>query len=407
LGLSSIGTESLSTSWGLTLEYISKILHLKSSIDQDVFYLIGQAGQLVDAFGLQAYSTFFGRVGYSFYNNFFQKFDADFRDSYILNLSSILGADTCFLFGLNPRLESPAFNLKIQSVVKAGKISIYSCGFFYPLNYSVLFENATSENIAFFLFGRSELSSLFANSINPSILVGFSIFRVFGASIIDQFKLVLKNVGIPIKNFGIFFPFSNLLTGFELGLNSKSYNDFGNIRKVIFAVKNDELDFEMSNYSSEDTSLPDNILFYQGSHGDYIADFAHFILPSSTHLEQNSLFITLIGGVRSVKQVLEVEFTDIRADFEIPVAILDWSFKNIFSYQDQDFNNNWFKDTDRLLIPRIINVYLNIFEKFIMNDIPFFSFINNFYSTEALTRSSQNLSLASKFKELHQTNFKF
>ena len=153
---------------------------------------------------------------------------------------------------------------------------------------------------------------------------------------------------------------------------------------------------------------------YQGSHGDAMAAISHVVFPSALHTEVNSTYLNGLGQIRPNRAVLAPTvsagslrcFDHLNGQLRASYNFRIWQFiPSTLPVPSFDSHTSYLKDSKSLPIetrPCAASASLggSNFQSAAAN-----SFINEYYLTDSLSRSSRHLSLAAGLRNLRLTNF--
>nr|YP_007890796.1 NADH dehydrogenase subunit 11 [Seculamonas ecuadoriensis]AGH24491.1 NADH dehydrogenase subunit 11 [Seculamonas ecuadoriensis] len=314
----------------------------------------------------------------------------DFRSNYTLNMSlkDIGDADLCLLVGTNPRLEAPIVNLRLRKRFLQGGFKVSSIGpvsnLTYPCehlgnNVNVLLEIAE---------GRHAYSKLIAKAKKPIILVGMSALQRFDSNaIMNMIHTINKHTKATL---GIVHAHASTVGGLDLGIKSKSQI---NKHKFIFLLGVD---------NKVDAVHSESFVVYQGHHGDAGAHLADVILPGAAYTEKTAHYVNLEGR----SQISRMAFFspgNSREDWRIIRALSEELGVTLPYHNDADVQRR-LKDVaphiteHGSIVKQMTPFVISHIEKF--TDQPFERYIDNFYLTDAVCRSSQIMARCSTLYKL-------
>lgn len=342
------------------------------------------------------------RFSHSLGNNYFNKSIINkFSDTtfYLFNtpLLDLNKSDICLLVDLNLRLQLPILNSKIRQLSIKNNIPVYVLGYFSNFNYYAKHVSCSTKTLLGLVEGTHWLSAKFAKTFSKTpIMVSSSTF--------------FNNKLDFLKNFLLY---TNLVNKSWNGLNFVPLNsteiacselNFSNTHNQNSALLNYSVDW-FYNYESMQKKPGSNFSYkvYQGHHGDSGAMNSNVILPSTSFVEKNSFYVNLLGMVQKTKKIL----------FSVGSSRDDWKVINAFSevsgltnlHIKNSFNLISFisKTSPFILYKRsnLVNISNNFisYSKMYFHFVSLNSFLNNFYTSDSITRNSKVMSLCfSRFK---------
>jgi len=275
------------STWEIVLSKLANYIKTRSKFDSLRFIL----GDFVD-FETQIFVKFMvERFGFDVFFQDLSEFNQDFSHNYLLNsnVESFSKFDVFFLIGSNPRLESPLVNLKIRRRVNEGARVFYFGGNI-DLGYKIINLGSDVNDLVRVVEGKHLLSKILINAINPLVIIGSSVFQRNDAK---QFYNLLSY----LKKFsGIDVAFlqnsSARIQGADLNIVNLNKNNF--VKKEI---KSANLMYILGADNVIVNKQENDLVVYQGHHGDRIASFADIILPGSTPIEKDSIYFNLEGKI--------------------------------------------------------------------------------------------------------------
>lgn len=287
------------------------------------------SGEINDLETLVAYKDFGNKVLET--SNFFIQKDinninSDFRENFSFNNTyyKVDQADLVILVGLNPRIESPVFNIRLRRLYSQKKKFIFSLGFGINLSYYSSLSGLNMNNIINLFEGRSLLSNLVSKSKQPLIIFGESFIRRLDSNSLELFRFIMNNLMNSRKfNFtknwniiNLFYNYTGLLNARELGITS-SYNKFINNRNL----DNLELVYAL-NVRNFDSRLIGEKTFsiFQGHHGDKSVSNFNVILPGSSNFEKNGIYMNSENKFFKSRYIINPPFES-REDWKIFTAL--------------------------------------------------------------------------------------
>jgi len=311
------------------------------------------------------------------------------------------------LVGFNPRYESPVLNIRIREAFLNKNFKLYSIGSNFVTNYLIHNVGSTFSVFMKFASARNFLSLKWSEKTS-SILVGSSILKF------KNFYKLIKTL-FNDKEVFAFTPYASSTAYFEFHSYSSQSLAVENSLNIFYNLSNDNLQISSTALEKFDNFLLFNFKYsfesifhvYQGSHGDLGALNAHLVLPAATHTESNTNFFNSFGKFKISRLVVPPILPLVRTNISILRALsplLKLSINSlVLTISD-------FTETE---IP-LYTTDLSIAQSFTSNQYATFtfypfvllqSFINEFYLTDAITRSSKNLTAVTLNSKLKSINF--
>lgn len=333
-------------------------------------------------------------------NYFFTKQESsiDNQSFYSFNTSmlDLAKSDICLLFDVNLRIQLPVLNSKIRQVSLKNNFVVYLIGYYSNFNYYVKHVSTSSLALLNILEGSHWLSSKFSKKFSKNPLF-----------------ILSDNTSIYKGVFASLFSYTNIANNNWMGLNVISTN-FSVEELGFLSLRSQNcklLSFPVNwlyNYDSVVVGLSnDSLTIYQGHHGDINASQSSIILPSTAFIEKNSLYSNIFGMVQKTKKIL-FNAGNSRDDWKISNAFIEvLGFSNFRVNGSFDVVSLISRVTPFVLYRRnnkqsfLLTTTLQEFFHF----IGLFSFFNNFYISDSITRNSKIMSLCSTKFKLKSYNF--
>lgn len=348
------GSLKIKTNWDSILKYLWNFFYINKYILNKQVNLSVHLGSINDAATLIMLKEF-----NSFFNNNTVvnklKKNNDFRSNYLLKFRKInlLNSDLCILVGLNLRVESPLYNIRLRKLYLKKKILIVSFGSTVNLTYNFQHLGLSSKSLLKFIEGNHFFCNLFLRSKNPIGLIGSN--NAEYVSISNLFTNIKKLYKNDFK-FGVVNKHIGTITASEINmdyandnskiLNNNSLNDY--FKKTIF------FDYLLNCYKNNHSNH--NFKLFQGSHNSNNANL-NVSLPGLVSLEKSSHFVSLEGISRKTDAILPLE-KNMRIDWQIIFAIIV-KYNNLLSKLKLNNLNKYYSNN-------ISNLFLNnnfLFEK--------------------------------------------
>lgn len=366
-------------SWKYILKILSKILFNKLGI------LINNDISLETSYILRLYNFNIKNINLYIENSLIKR-DIDFRYLYLFNVtySGIVNNDIFLIIGCNLKKELPVLLIKLRKEKRKKDIPIIVFASIETYNLNEYNIGYNTDNLIKFIEGKHYLCGLFKKKQRPIVFLGSSILTTINCNAFIFLFSKLKNV---VNNFfnGLCFieQGAGINNIYEIGLNNNN-----NKNKI-----NNNLYFNI-NYFKVLFNNKNNFNILLGSHGiDTLYNY-NCVLPITTNIEKNGLYINGEGRLQEMKLV-QIYSEKSKEDWKILLEIYDIIF------EDKKINN-----LNNLLVIRnkinyLCNLNLNIvgysnFYKIInkkykiynLNNLPF---LLNLYDNKITTKYSRLL----------------
>ena len=321
----------------------------------------------------------------------------DFQSSYLFNstINKLEEADLCLLLGVNPRLEGAIVNLRLRKRYLAGNFKVACFSSSLDLTFPIYNFGATLKNLLKFVEGQHSFCEHFSKAKKPIIMVGKSFFQTFG----EKKARVLLN--ILAKN-------TNLMNASWKGLNflNENANDCGKFEFGINTQNAGRLKIKFLYCIGESTFKnfdKHQFVVYQGHHGNSTATLANLILPSSSFIEKNAVFVNIEGRYQKTKAALLAP-GKAKSDWSILFALIEKYINfeskteklSVLKKQILNFDN-FITNKKKLSLLKIYNKNFLVKSKIILkNSFLPAAKIENFYCTDNISKVSITMVKCSK-----------
>ena len=339
------------------------------------------------------------------------------RVAYTFNsgIAGIEDSDFCLLIGTNPRKEAAILNARIRKRYLQGNYEVFSIGPKFDLNYPCKFLNDNPSVLIDTVNKKNLLSKKLGKAKKPIIIIGDNVFaRKDAHSILYYiYNLCIKYSVIKIAKNKIIWNGLNCLhyaasrVG-ALDLNFYSKDNNFNLDKVYSLSSQNKLEiiYLLGVDQIDVKKLSNSFVIYQGSHGDYGAEYSDVVLPGSAYTEKNATYVNTEGRVQTTFKACNPPGLA-KEDWKIIVSIGKKLKKKFNYYNIDDVRKRLIKENINFSLPQKINIE-NKFVKFgkkgrLLNE-KFKLPIDNFYLTDPITKSSKVMGQCSK--ELEGNNKK-
>jgi NADH-quinone oxidoreductase subunit G len=351
---------------------------------------------------------------------------SDFQKDYTLkqNLFNFKGPKVFLLVGINLRLENPILNIKLKRLSLTNNVLIGYIGSKnnYNLNCEHLGNNLnTLTNI---VAGKHKFCTVITNFLKKdekkqkidncfknhiSVIFGNEISQLKNFSnIITTLKQVkTKSVKFDYSTLHLFTGNINML---EFGFFNKNYIN-KNTNTIFYLVDTETI----ANYKEGD------FVIFQGNHNISARKYFDVILPTVNWTEKSNLYLNCFGYIQKTQFAILPPINS-REDWKITVML-----SNIFLNKTFEFKNNSSKYLENIHIlvntfsPNLMN-FINKFKKtktqeinlismpstknvFNKNNMPFKSFIFNYYKITSLDKTSKIMNSCSIAFNQKKLNF--
>ncbi|KAF2861254.1 NADH-quinone oxidoreductase [Piedraia hortae CBS 480.64] len=337
----------------------------------------------------------------------------DIRSNYAFNstIAGVEDADVILLVGTNPRWEAALLNARIRKQWLASDLEVGLIGedFDSTFDYQNLGSNASDL--------KSALSGSFgkklASAERPMIIVGSSAAEHDDAAAVYEtvgdFVANNKNMVTPEWNgFNVLQRAASRTAAYEIGFSVQRPETANTKPKIVWLLGADEVDAQ--------TIPADAFVIYQGHHGDKGAQLADVVLPGAAYTEKHATYVNTEGRAQmgraatSLVGAAREDWKIIRAVSEVVGAPLP--------YDDVDMVRDRMDEISPALrhydvvepssLAQLSLVQLRDQNRGAkVSGVPLKSAIQDFYFTDAISRSSPTMarcSAAKAAKDAH-TNF--
>ena len=331
------------------------------------------------------------------------------RVAYTFNstISGIEDSDFCLLIGTNPRKEAAILNTRIRKRYLQGNFEIFSIGPKFDINYPCKFLGDNPSILNDTINKKNLLSKKLAKAKKPLLIFGDNIFTRKDSSfflhciynLCVSFKIIQKkNKDIIWNGLNCLHNAASRVGALDLKFYSKK-NNF-NLDKLYHLSNKKKLDFIylLGVDQIDIKKLTNSFIVYQGTHGNFGAEDADVILPGSAYSEKNATYVNTEGRVQATFKACNPPGLA-KEDWKIIVAI-GKKLKKKFDYYDiYDVRKRLIKENSRIFSSpkeHINNELVKFGNKGEISNDKFVLPINDFYLTDAITKSSKVMNKCSK-----------
>lgn len=338
------------------------------------------------------------------------KLNADFKFSYQHNLDLIdlEACDALLLVGCDPRKEAPLLNSRLRKASLYNGLQAGLVGSYTDLTYPVDHLGNSFDVLMDIAAGKHEFSNVLANATNPAIIVSNRVLqRVDGQGIFKVVEDINKKCNVVKDDWDglcVLHQGANTVGNLDLGFDDKYHGlrginngNWDNV-KLLYLLGADDID--------NINVTEDCLIVYQGHHGDRGASIANIILPGAAYTEKNATYVNTEGRVQASKL----------AFFPPGLAMNDAKILQDLLGYDEELQNhsNQFSSPDlNTLAPnltrlntvqkggRILDDSESILPngKIVTESTPFQPPIDNFFMTDAITRSSKTMAKCTQVRD--------
>jgi len=333
-----------------------------------------------------------------------------FSRNYLVNwtnnkISEIKKASkTCFLFSSNVRLEGAILNSKIRNKVVAENFNVLSFGQKFNSNFPVRFVNLNASNLLKLFEAKDVLSKFIISTKSPLFCFGESINKRFSGSF--SFSSLLKKLN-P----------SSIIIDIKAACNTEAFSFLGvktinsNLlsRSDIFIAINLEDNVILRKYLLNSNKT----IVWINTHGSKLASSANFIVPTITFFEQEGIFLNLeqrpqktlksISGIedsRSITTILMSLYPEINGNF------MNKNIKFLSFLNEMVEHSNLFKSLKNKFSSYDIFETNFLFSSSFISFYPFKATIEDFFSSNNLSKNSITMAKCSQEHRKNNNNFK-
>ncbi len=365
-------------SWNYILKILSRLLIDKVGI------IINNDVSLETSYLLNLYNNNIKNINFYIENSIIKR-DIDFRYSYLFNItySGISNNDIFCIIGCNLKKELPLLLIKLRKEKRKKDIPIIvfaSIENYYLNEFNIGYK---TNNLIKFLEGKHYICSVFKKKKRPIVFLGSSILA--NININGYLYLFSKLKNLVNK-------FFNGLCCIEQGAGNNNLYEFGlnTTNKKI----NNNLYLNLNNYKIIFNKINKNNNIFLGSHGIENLYNYNIILPVTTNIEKNGLYINGEGRVQEMKLV-QISNNNSKEDWRILLEIYDILFDNKnnnnlnnLMYLREKINNICYLN---LNIVGYSSFYKIINKKYKINNLEILPYILNLYDNKVITKYSRLL----------------
>ncbi|KAK9453100.1 hypothetical protein V1511DRAFT_505642 [Dipodascopsis uninucleata] len=367
------------------------------------------AGQLVDVEGLVAMKDLANKLGSEnlaldqTQGNLPLAHGIDVRSNYLFNatIHGVEDADAILLVGTNPRLEAAVLNARIRKQWLRAELEIGLVGqeFDSTFNYEYLGDDSTSLKAALAgEFGKKLLSAK-----RPIIIVGSGVAENTDAKVyfdvLGEFvnKNASKLVTPEWNAYSVLQRTASRSGAYDIGFATHNPEVASTKPKFLWLLGADEI-------TAADVPK-DAFVVYQGHHGDVGAQYADVILPSSAYTEKVGTYVNTEGRVQVTRAAISPpgvardDWKILRAASEYLGSALPYDDINDIRARMADIAPHLVRheiiEPTSLAVTGVKTQLINANKTAKPTGSKLQSIIQNFYFTDAISRSSPTMARAS------------
>lgn len=341
------------------------------------------------------------------------KLNADLRASYLMNsrIQGVEESDLLLLVGVNPKYESPVFNARILKATRRNDLKVAVIGTPADLTYDYLHLGNSTKTLVEIAEGRHPFCGRLANAKLPMIIVGArALEREDGAGILSALNTIAANSNVVSarnkwNGLNILHKEISRAGALDIGISSTKVNKSGAKPKVVFILGCDSIKTE---------DIPeDAFVVYVGTHGDEGAYFADIILPAAAYTEKSTTYVNTEGRPQVTRLAVtppgqgKVDWEIIRALSEECGQTLPYDTIEEIRYRIAELAPHLLK-YDYIEPTAFSELAVKAGSRPAqINLTPLEDTIDNFYQTDAISRSSVTMAKCSTaYNHLKFSNFK-
>lgn len=381
--------------WKEAMDSIAYIINGMKNPDKDLLGIIGQFTPIETAIALNDFCHKLGseNIASSLYPLLGQQ-----RCDYLLNrsISELDNLDCLLLVGSNPKFETPVMNARITKAVKEGRLKVYKIGSPDDLGYKFVHLGNSSNTLKEILSGNHPFCKRLNEAKNGHIIFGselsneiqdfghlFQTFQSHVNKINKERKEVNSDQNLTI---GVLHQFVGAISGHEVGIK---YLPIQDIKKptVVLNFGNDNDQF----LSKVVAKNPDAFIVYFGTNGDAGASYADIVLPVNAWTEGSATYVSTEGRVQISRKVV-ISPGQSKEEWKV-IRILSEMVSNQLNYDSlEELRYRMAELAPHLLKYDFLENFShwgkNIGNKNEIRDFILSSGIDNYYKTDAISRSS-------------------
>jgi NADH dehydrogenase (ubiquinone) Fe-S protein 1 len=380
-------------SWQIAVEELKDLLLKESSSKTSLICSVNTDFETLSRAKVMANSLGIKNFGYPRAFDF----NLDFSKNYLCNtpLADIEQSDLCLLVGVNPRYEASMLNLKLRKRHRQGLYKTTSVGVPHNQTYDTEVLGISPQTLIKISEGQHSICKDLRTAKKPLILYSASLAEREDFSGLKKALNVIEN-NLVAKVFdwdclSFLNQESNQVSAFEIGLGKFDFSKLPsqNLCILLGSFREEELE-KITNKISEETTL-----VFIGTNGCEFTAKADIIMPTTTFLEKEGVYMNLEGRVQKTSKA-----TSGPALVRDPSRILQILTKKLLpseKIKELDYNAV-------TLIGKSFGEIVNkSYKKSNISRLPFSPFLTDFYISDSLSKNSTTMA---KCSDVYRASFK-
>lgn len=319
------------------------------------------------------------------------------RSDYLLNrsIAEIETLDCLLLVGSNPKFETPVMNARILKAVRQNGLKVYKIGAADDLSYKFVHIGNSSNSLNEILKGEHPFNQRLKDAKNAHIIFGSEMEDNIERfpEVYHQFQTLANNLNAEKKEegserkvtVGMLHQFVGPISGYEVGIKYVSIDQIKKPKVVVNLGNDNESYLKQVLQKNKDA-----FVVYVGTNGDNGASYADLILPVAAWTEATGTFVSTEGRVQLSRKVVpspgqaKEEWKTIRILAEMLNVQLPYDSVEELRFRMAE------------LAPHLLKYdYIEPYGLWVENDhkkdigdFMISSSVDNFYKTDAISRSS-------------------
>ncbi|WP_375326756.1 NADH-quinone oxidoreductase subunit NuoG [Candidatus Tisiphia endosymbiont of Nemotelus uliginosus] len=253
-------------------------------------------------------------------NQFNYKIDRTNRGNYLFNTTivKLQEADLCLIIGANIRQIAPVLNARLGVLQREGKLNVYRIGNVTNQTYPINELGADPAIISQIVTGDHKLAQALIKAQKPMIIIGDGVYgRDDGYALLGLIHQMVERYKIVREDwngFNILHNHAAMVGSLDIGFSPQNGGSSAVeiVRKAeegkiqfVYLLGSDEIDMDR---------LKSSFVVYQGHHGDRGANVADVILPATSYIEKDAIYVNFEGRAQYTKA----------ATYPLGQAKVDW-----------------------------------------------------------------------------------
>jgi NADH-quinone oxidoreductase subunit G len=317
------------------------------------------------------------------------------RSLYIFNttIAGVAQADSCLIFGANPRIEATILNARIGREVRNNNMQAALIGNKIDLTYNYKHLGNNPWLLKQLAEDENPYCKNLKESRYPMLILGADVMasKDFEATIYYA-KLLCKKYNFVREDwngYNVLQRAASRVGGLDIGFipapSSKSTTNLLQTCKIIFLMGADEIDIDSIAHNA--------FVVYIGHHGDKAAARADVILPGAAYTEKNATYVNLEGRVQHTHMAVHphnMAQEDWIVMKQLATAIgIDLPYNNLADVRRKmALTSEVFTNTGELRKENF-NLAEGKKQSFINDTLP--RYIDNYYRSDSISRNSKTM----------------